>query len=106
VTEVVFLLAPRLHLLDLAGPAQALSTATDLGAGYRLHYVGEREDVLTAQGVALRAGTAWPELSADDLVSVPWRYGLGGAGPLAPQTFRRYCPPTSKNASLIWPSEQ
>ncbi|MGO8891821.1 MAG: hypothetical protein ACLP8X_31390, partial [Streptosporangiaceae bacterium] len=21
-------------------------------------------------------------------------------------TLRRYCPPTSKNASLIWPSEQ
>jgi transcriptional regulator GlxA family with amidase domain len=76
VTEVVFLLAPRLHLLDLAGPAQALSTAADLGADYRLHYVGEREDVPTTQGVALRARTSWPELSADDLVVIPgWRPG-------------------------------
>jgi hypothetical protein len=39
VTRVAFLLAPRLHLLDLAGPAQAFSTAADLGAGYVLHYV-------------------------------------------------------------------
>ena len=31
-TAVVFLLAPRLHLLDLAGPAQAFSTAICSGA--------------------------------------------------------------------------
>lgn len=73
-TEVVFLLAPRLHLLDLAGPAQAFSTAADLGADYRLHYVGEQEDVPTTQGVALRARLDWPDLDADDLIVVPgWR---------------------------------
>ena len=49
-TNVVFLLIPGLHLLDLAGPAQAFGTAGDLGCGYRLHYVGEREEVPTAQG--------------------------------------------------------
>ena len=37
--RVVFLLAPGLHLLDLAGPAQAFSTANDLGYGYDLYYV-------------------------------------------------------------------
>ena len=40
VSTVVFLLVPRLHLLDLAGPAQAFSTAAELGHDYRLHYVG------------------------------------------------------------------
>ena len=50
-TKVVFLLAPRLNLLDLAGPAQAFSTAAELGAEYTLDYVGEQEDVATTQGV-------------------------------------------------------
>jgi transcriptional regulator GlxA family with amidase domain len=46
----VFLLVPRLHLLDLAGPAQAFATAADFGCGYELSYFGEQEDVPTAQG--------------------------------------------------------
>ncbi|HEX5302043.1 MAG TPA: DJ-1/PfpI family protein, partial [Streptosporangiaceae bacterium] len=56
-TTVVFLLVPGLHLLDLAGPAQAFGTAADLGCGYELAYVAEQEDVPAAQGVALRAAT-------------------------------------------------
>ncbi|MFC7247127.1 GlxA family transcriptional regulator [Catellatospora aurea] len=73
-STVVFLLAPQLHLLDLAGPAQAFSTAADLGHDYRLQFVGEQEDVPTAQGISLRASITWPELSPDDLVVVPgWR---------------------------------
>lgn len=80
-TRVVFLLVPGLHLLDLAGPAQVFSTAADLGHGYRLAYVAEREDVPTAQGLPLHAGTAWPELSTDDLVLVPgWRTSLAARG--------------------------
>jgi transcriptional regulator GlxA family with amidase domain len=72
--DVVFLLAPRVHLLDLAGPAQAFSTAADLGADYRLHYLGEQEDVVTTQGVSLRVKLEWPDLSPDSLVVVPgWR---------------------------------
>jgi transcriptional regulator GlxA family with amidase domain len=74
VTEVVFLLAPRVHLLDLAGPAQAFSTAAEFGQAYRLHYVGEQEEVPTQQGVPLKVTTRWPQLSRDDLVVVPgWR---------------------------------
>jgi transcriptional regulator GlxA family with amidase domain len=74
VNTVVFLLAPRLHLLDLAGPAQAFGTATELGHEYRLLYVGEREEITTAQGICLQASLGWPVLSRDDLVIVPgWR---------------------------------
>ncbi|MCX4745581.1 DJ-1/PfpI family protein [Kitasatospora sp. NBC_01287] len=73
-TKVVFLLAPELHLLDLAGPAQVFSSAADLGHPYEIHYVGEEAAVPTAQGVVLRAETDWPELVPDDLVVVPgWR---------------------------------
>jgi transcriptional regulator GlxA family with amidase domain len=82
VTRVVFLLVPRLHLLDLAGPAQVFSTAADLGLPYASHYVADQPDVPTAQGIGLRAGTAWPGLTRDDLVVVPgWRSpSLAGTG--------------------------
>ncbi|MQA26195.1 MAG: helix-turn-helix domain-containing protein [Micromonosporaceae bacterium] len=73
-TRVVFLLPPRLHLLDLAGPAQVFSTAADLGCAYELTYAAEQEDVPTAQGARLRAETRWPELSVEDLLLAPgWR---------------------------------
>ena len=90
-TRVVFLLIPRLHLLDLAGPAQVFSTAADYGLGYTLEYVAEQEDIPTAQGVQLRASVQWPRLGADDLVVVPgWRsHTLRDNGQLTDATLRR-----------------
>ena len=90
-SQVVFLLVPQLHLLDLAGPAQVFSTAADMGHGYRLTYVSEQEDVATAQGVTVRAGLVWPELGPDDLLVVPgWRSRtLRENGQLRPDTLRR-----------------
>jgi transcriptional regulator GlxA family with amidase domain len=91
VTRVVFLLVPQLHLLDLAGPAQAFSTAADLGYGYELDYVAEQEDLPTAQGVPLRASVTWPDLRTDDLILVPgWRSPrIGRNGRLGAATLRR-----------------
>ncbi|HEY9524593.1 MAG TPA: DJ-1/PfpI family protein [Thermopolyspora sp.] len=72
--RVIFLLLPGLHLLDLAGPAQVFSTAAGLGHDYELCYVGQQEDVLTAQGLPVRAQVAWPALTPRDLLVVPgWR---------------------------------
>ncbi|HEY2443862.1 MAG TPA: DJ-1/PfpI family protein [Streptosporangiaceae bacterium] len=90
-TDIVFLLAPQLHLLDLAGPAQAFSTAAEHGHPYRLHYVAEQEDVPTAQGLRLLAGTHWPQLTARDLILVPgWRTPQRpSALPLAEPSLRR-----------------
>jgi transcriptional regulator GlxA family with amidase domain len=92
VTKVVFLLVSGLHLLDLAGPAQAFGTAADLGRGYQLHYVGEQEDVRTAQGVTIRVATDWPRLAADDLIIVPgWRATpvMAGTGPLTDTSLKQ-----------------
>lgn len=103
-TEVVFVLVPQLHLLDLAGAAQVFATARETlpeapaggatvdravvteaspcAAAYRLRYVAEEPEVPTAQGVALRAETDWPELDAGDLVMVPgWRSPRTAGGP-------------------------
>jgi transcriptional regulator GlxA family with amidase domain len=91
VSRVLFLLVPQVHLLDLAGPAQVFSTAADLGYDYTLGYVAEREEIPTAQGVPIRAGTAWPELGPEDLVVVPgWRSPvLGDNGQLDASSLRR-----------------
>lgn len=74
-TKIVFLLVPGVHLLDLSGPAQVFSTAADLGLSYELHYVADLEaEVRSAQGLALRAATQWPELADKDIILVPgWR---------------------------------
>ncbi|MDR2983339.1 MAG: AraC family transcriptional regulator, partial [Nocardiopsaceae bacterium] len=71
---IVFMLAPQLHLLDLAGPAQVFSTAADDGYGYVLRYVAEQQDVPTAQGITMKAETSWPDLGPQDVILVPgWR---------------------------------
>jgi transcriptional regulator GlxA family with amidase domain len=90
-TRVVFLLVPRVHILDLAGPAQVFSTADDFGYQYELEYVAEQEDVLTAQGLPLRARTEWPELNCHDLLIVPgWRTRApGDAGRLGASSLQR-----------------
>ena len=73
-TRVVLLLVPRVHLLDLAGPAQVFATAADHGYEYQLAYVAEQEEVPTAQGLTVRADVHWPSLTPADLVVVPgWR---------------------------------
>jgi transcriptional regulator GlxA family with amidase domain len=91
VTRIVFLLVDGLHLLDLAGPAQAFRTAADFGCGYELRYVAEQEDVRTAQGLTVRAQTSWPALTADDLIIVPgWRSPMiAGTGALSAAAFAR-----------------
>jgi transcriptional regulator GlxA family with amidase domain len=69
--KAVFVLAPGVHLLDLAGPAQVFHN--DL-LDYELHWVAEDTEVTTAQGLPVHADVAWPKLTVDDLVVVPgWR---------------------------------
>jgi transcriptional regulator GlxA family with amidase domain len=91
VTHVVFLLVPKLHLLDLAGPAQAFFTANDLGYPYDLTYVAEADEIVTAQGIPVRAALDWPELGPGHLVVVPgWRSPrLLPTAPIGPATKQR-----------------
>jgi transcriptional regulator GlxA family with amidase domain len=69
-TEVVFLLPQRLRLLDLAGPAEVYRTAVAHGLPYRLSFVADEPDPVTAEGLAVRAGTEMPPLTPSDLVFV------------------------------------
>ncbi|GAB1641976.1 GlxA family transcriptional regulator [Krasilnikovia sp. MM14-A1259] len=90
-SRVVFVLAPRVHLLDLAGPAQVFGTAADLGHRYDLAYVADTPHVASAQGLTLNAALDWPALTRDDLVVVPgWRAAtLARSGRMGSATLAR-----------------
>lgn len=82
-THIAFFLVPGVHLLDLAGPAQAFSTAANFGHRYTLSYLAEREQITTAQGLPLVARLGWPELGPEDLIVVPgWRAPTLRGGPV------------------------
>ena len=101
--RVVFVLAPRVHLLDLAGPAQVFSTATDFGFGYRLSYLADASPVPSHQGVPLVAELNWPALGREDIVLVPgWRSPLA-AGELGPALVGTGSTPTSPGRCR-WPN--
>lgn len=87
----MFVLLPGVHLLDLAGPAQAFGTAADFGHTYRLSYVAEQEQVCSAQGLPLTTQLQWPSLGPGDLVVVPgWRAPTLRGGPqLSPAEVER-----------------
>lgn len=68
----MFVVAPGVHVLDLAGPAQVFATAGDvLGEPWELTYLAETPSVKAHQGLTLQTETVWPELDSEDLVVVP-----------------------------------
>lgn len=79
--HVLIVLPEHVHLMDVAGPAQVLVTAADMGAGYTVGYVSEHPITGSYQGVALAAAVHWPDLEPDDLVLVPgWKSPASSPG--------------------------
>ena len=72
--RVVFLLLPRVHLLDLAGPAQAFHSATSYGAGYELFFCASSTETSSAQGLILKTETELPEVRREDLIIIPGQW--------------------------------
>ena len=71
--RVIFIVAPGVHLLDLAGPVQAFDSANGCGCNYRLHFTGSTPQVPSAVGLALTGfGPMIPAsgLDGNDLVIV------------------------------------
>jgi transcriptional regulator GlxA family with amidase domain len=89
--RVLVLVLPDVHLLDLAGPVQALWEANALGARYEIAYVGRDPQVRSAQGLALADLAPLPEPRAGDLVLLPGMdsRSLGRLGALVPSTWLR-----------------
>lgn len=89
--QILFLLLPNVHLLDLAGAAQAFYEADALGSSYRLRHVGVRPEVASAQGLGIAGLESLPEVEADDVVIVPGTDSgrLDGLAPAVPVDWLR-----------------
>jgi len=66
-----FLVLPRVHLLDLAGPAQVFYEANSFGGRYRVGFCGLAPEVESAQGLRLGGVQELPEVRPADRVLVP-----------------------------------
>lgn len=73
-TRIVFVLLPKVQMLDLAGAAQVFYEATELGNGnFKLHFASVSPEVTSAQGLALSPVCRLQDLSlgSGDFVCVP-----------------------------------
>lgn len=66
-----FFVQPRVHLLDLAGPAQVFFEANQFGGRYEIGFVGASPEAETAQGLCLSRLDPLPRVGAEDRVLVP-----------------------------------
>ena len=74
ITKIVFLLFPKMHLQDLAGPAQVFYEASELGnRNYKILFAGLDQSVTSVQGLHLSALEDIQNLSLKkgDMVCVP-----------------------------------
>lgn len=72
INRAFFLVLPRVHMLDLAGPLQVMSTLEELGiAGVSIQCIGPENQVNAFQKVALGQVAPLPEkLTAEDVLFV------------------------------------
>jgi transcriptional regulator GlxA family with amidase domain len=71
VQRVIFLLLPRLEILDLAGPFQAFSEASRVGGDYEVLSCALQPRVVTDQGLWISDLAPLQETGPGDLVIVP-----------------------------------
>ncbi len=71
--QFVFLILPELHILDLAGPDQAIHEAIEYNANFVIKYCGIGEKVITTSGLPFAALSYFEEieLSANDYLIIP-----------------------------------
>lgn len=70
--NVVFVLLPSVHLLDLAGPAQVFETAIrKLNLPYTLSFCSTAQEILSAQGLFLSHLEKLPPPSKNNLILIP-----------------------------------
>lgn len=69
-TEILFLLSPDTHLLDLAGPCQAFHEAKSNGLNLSLRFIGANSSFLSYQGLGLSGIEPLPETISDRAILV------------------------------------
>lgn len=68
-----FLILPQIHILDLAGPDQAIHEAIDYGADFEIHYCGIDAPVSTTSGLRFAPTQHYSQvqLSSGDFLIIP-----------------------------------
>ncbi|HOY96381.1 MAG TPA: DJ-1/PfpI family protein [Catalimonadaceae bacterium] len=62
-TKFIFLLLPHIHILDMAGPDQAIHEAIDFEADFEMEYCGIGKQVVTTSGLAFSKVKHFSEVS-------------------------------------------
>jgi transcriptional regulator GlxA family with amidase domain len=72
-TKFVFLLLPEIHLMDLAGPDQAIHEAIDFGAEFEIEYCNLTPEIITTSGLPIGKVKHFTEvkISKDDFLIIP-----------------------------------
>ncbi|MFN0189732.1 MAG: GlxA family transcriptional regulator [Bacteroidia bacterium] len=72
-TKFVFLLLPQIHLLDLAGPDQAIHEAIDCGADFTIEYCCDETKITSTAGLPLGAVKHYTniKLKTGDFLIIP-----------------------------------
>src|SRR5579883_1628922 len=71
IRRVLFVVLPRVNLLDLAGPVQVFHASGQLGIPYELHFCASQPEVASAPGLVLAHLEPLIDVTPDDLVIVP-----------------------------------
>ena len=69
--RVVFVVLPKVNLLDLGGPAQVFDVARRFGASYELLFCASTPQILSVQGLPLGPLEPLPAPRPDDLILIP-----------------------------------
>ncbi|GHO82527.1 GlxA family transcriptional regulator [Dictyobacter formicarum] len=101
--NVVFVVLPQVHLLDLSGPAQVFDTARCMGAPYTLRYSSPQTQQISAQGIVLAKLSPLAPVAADDLIllaGVNWDFA-SHEKPLLDQETRDWLSSAAKAGAHI-----
>lgn len=87
-TKFVFLLLPEIHLMDLAGPDQAIHEAIDFGADFEMEYCHLVPEITTTSGLPLGRVKHYSEVTINkgDFLIIPG----SNASYLTSQEFRKH----------------
>ncbi|MBE9463863.1 GlxA family transcriptional regulator [Dyadobacter subterraneus] len=71
--QVIFVIPPYVHVLDLSGPVQVFYEAADYGAPYQLRYCSFQNQVMSSSGLPMGSVQYFTELQPQrgDLIFIP-----------------------------------
>jgi hypothetical protein len=71
--KFIFLILPQIHILDLAGPDQAIHEAIDYGADFEIEYCCLEDNIVTTAGLPIGKVKRFSKIKIkkDDFLIIP-----------------------------------